>query len=127
MRYRLRTLLILMTVAAVICARMAYLRQKSVMHRQAATQILTRINSMSEADAQNTLGRLLAAGLPIHTIQVSSFETTVTALENNSGNGQIVEVDRTEDWKRALNHEALARRYENAVYRPWRIVREAER
>jgi hypothetical protein len=127
MRYTIRTLLILMTVAAIVCARMAYLRQKSAMHRRAATEILTRINHMSVAQARNALRRLLAEGLPIQTIEVSSFETTVNALENRSGDGQIVEVNRTDDWKRALHHEALAIRYEKAVYRPWHIVRESER
>ncbi|HEY2414146.1 MAG TPA: hypothetical protein VGI40_18015 [Pirellulaceae bacterium] len=127
MRYRLRTLLILITVAAIVCARIAYLRQRSAMHRQAATQILTRINQMSEAQARNALRRLLAGGIPIKTIEVTSMETAVTALENQSGTGQIVEVDRTADWQRALHHEALAIRYERAAYRPWLVIDESER
>src|SRR6478609_2446524 len=127
MRYRLRTLLILVTVVAVACARIAYLRQKSATHRQAATQLLTQINHMSSADTRTALRRLLAGGLPIQTIEVSSFETTVNALENQSGDGQIVEVNRTADWQRALYHEALAIKYEQAVYRPWLIVNESQR
>jgi hypothetical protein len=127
MRFRLRTLLIFVTIVAIVCARIAYLRQKSEMHRQTATQILTRINHMSEANARMALRRLLARGLPIQTLEVSSFETKVSALENQSGDGQIVEVDRTADWLRALRHEALAIKYEQAVYRPWRFVQEFER
>src|SRR5262249_16788929 len=115
MRFRLRTLLIVITIAAIVFARIAYLRQKSEIHRQATTQILTRINHMTEAEAQNALRQLLAGGIPIKTIEVTGMETTVTALENQSRSGMIVEVDRAADWQRALHHEALAIKYEQAV------------
>jgi hypothetical protein len=126
MRYRLRTLIILITVAAIICGRIAYLRQQAAVHRQAATQSLMLIDGMTDAHARKALRRLLADGLPVQTIEVSSVGTPVTALQNHSGYGQIVDVDRTADWQRALRHEALAMKYERAVYRPWLIVRESD-
>jgi hypothetical protein len=86
-----------------------------------------RINHMSAAEARNALRRLVAGGLPIKTIEVKSVETTVAALENQSGEGTIVEVDRTADWQRALQHEALAVKYERAAYRPWQMIHEAEK
>jgi hypothetical protein len=120
MRFRLRTLLIVVSILAAVLARVAYLKRQRDFHRQEVHRLVTQLASTPGSEGERVLARqvheLAAFGpaargswigsgaLPPGQDGSSEYESTMTA------------------WHEAKQHELLANRYSRAIYRPWTLV-----
>jgi hypothetical protein len=104
-RYKLRTLLILMAIAAVPLARIAYLRRMADIHRQAASRFVAGNGGLNLPEFRHGVGRLVAQGVPLASLNPDSM--------------QVAETQPKATWQSAIYHEGMAIRYEDAVYMPW--------
>lgn len=137
MRFRLRTLMILMAVAGAVFARVAYLKQWRDFHKREVAKLVESIRIAEGehkqiADFVNDLamaGRRIAWGRDLTQTKVlisngkfvrwikdctTTVEIDSTTLEKDFAAFEI--------WENAIHHQALANRYDEAMYRPWRQV-----
>jgi hypothetical protein len=127
MRYRLRTLLILMAFAGLVFARMGDLRKKAIAHRLAAANLIPAIATAEKERAQSVESSVqhLARSPKLKTIVSKFHSREVIVLENGAGNGMLIQNNAAlSNWRDAIRHSVLASEYERAVYRPWIIVSE---
>jgi hypothetical protein len=130
LRFRLRTLLILMAVAEVVFARIAYLKQWRDFHKREVAKLVESIRIAEGEDRQiadSVINDFAMAGRPI------GWGNDLTQTKVGITNGPLVRwiKDSTtlekdfatfEIWRKAIHHQALANRYDEAMYRPWRQV-----
>jgi hypothetical protein len=107
MRYRLRTLLILLALVAVVFARIAYLKQKGEFHRREASLHIARLASMGtpRSDIERTVA-----------YDIAQPELWQRAIRRPLDGAPF------DDWELTYFHEIMAQRYEQGVYCPWRLV-----
>jgi hypothetical protein len=118
MRYRLRTLLIVVTVLAAVLARIAYLKRQRDFHRREVNRVVTqlatfhhyggreierRVSEIAAKEGPNTRGIAIYADMPW---EYSSSEYD----------------DMFTNWHLARQHQILANRYNQAIYCPWELV-----
>jgi hypothetical protein len=138
MRYRLRTLLIVVTSACVVFAWVAFLRQMERFHRKEERKIVLRIVAAEvsylphvKKGARDEFVEARIEGLTadqrprkgdkfaINQQQIpGSEEFTITngQLVSTMGRGDI------EDWRSAVHHRVMANKYHQAVFRPWVLI-----
>jgi hypothetical protein len=124
MRFRVRTLMIVVTVAGFYFGWVAYARKQATSHRQIAGAIAHRL-------AQTT--RLFNDTEAMHRIQSLAAGRSVTrityhedlrrrgrvAVIENGPNARVVSEETAVDWRDAIHHAMLADAYDRAIYRPW--------
>jgi hypothetical protein len=128
MRYRLRTLLIVVTLVSIPLARIACLKRMAAMNRRSAEQYIEAIAGFqqnSHDDVQAAVELAVSHGeVPRLSIPKNRF----VKLEFSARNGGIgvINLDEAamENWGKAIAHTIVADRYERAVYRPWTRVKE---
>jgi hypothetical protein len=128
-RYRLRTLLILMAVAGVVFARVAYLKQWRDFHRREVAKLVESIRIAEGEDRQiaDSVNDFAIAGRAIgfgNDLTQTKFGITNGPLVRWIKDSRTLEKDFAtfEIWERAIHHQALANCYDEAMYRPWRQV-----
>ncbi len=128
MRFRLRTLLILMALAGLVFARMGHLRQKAIAHRHAAANLIPVIATAEKENArsiESSVQHLASGSALLRTIVFDLPLGQVIVLENGAGNGVTIQNHPAlSNWRDAVRHSVLAAQYERAIYRPWMIVSE---
>jgi len=121
-RYKLRTLLIVMAVAGVVFARVAYLKRWRDFHKREVAKIVESIRIAEGEDRQiaNSVNNFAMAGRAIGW----GYDLTQTKVGITNGPHVRWVKDSTmfEIWERAIHHQALANRYDEAMYRPWRQI-----
>jgi hypothetical protein len=129
MRFRLRTLLILIVFAGLVFARMGHFRQKAIAHRHAAANLVPVIATAEKENTRNiesSVQHLASGSATLKTIIARVQFREVIVLENGAGNGLVIQNNAAlSNWRDAVRHSALAAQYERAVYRPWMIVSES--
>jgi hypothetical protein len=128
MRYRLRTLLILMTFAGLVFARMGHFRQQGIAHRRAAANLIPVIATAEKENArriESSVQHLASGSASLRTIIFDLPLGQIIVLENGAGNGVTIQSHPAlSNWRNAVRHSVLAAQYDRAVYRPWMIVSE---
>src|SRR5262245_7417629 len=126
MRYRLRTLLILMTVAGAVFARVAYLKQWRDFHKREVAKLVESIRIAEGEDRQIAdsvndfamAGRAIGWGRDITQTKVlisnGKFVRWIKDSTTAEKNTATVEI-----WEKAIHHQTLVNRYDEAMYRPW--------
>ena len=112
MRYRLRTLLILMTVVCIYSAWVGYLRSAAAFHRREANRIaheLSRNMGMTTKEIETLVTNI-----------ASHSRTRVDALSFGEVDVALGEA-RLAEHRQAVNHTILANTYDQAILRPWKI------
>jgi len=128
MRYSLRTLLILVTVLGVLFARVAYLKQSAISHRQKAAALVLRLvanERFTAAETQNFVLFLASGASRIKPRVLINHEGRAIILESDVGREHLVQFEaNTPDWQAAVAHEIIAQRFERATLRPWNLVQD---
>src|SRR5262245_48936440 len=124
MRYKLRTLLILLALAGMVLARIAYLKRCRDFHQQEVGRLIAAICEAEGADDKvaDSVGDLAQAGTTVGT--GSDATGTKVGLHNAQFVRWIKDSSTIELWKNAIHHQVLADRYGAAIYRPWTFVSE---
>jgi hypothetical protein len=117
MRYRLRTLLIVIAVCGLVLARCHYLKRKAEYHRQRASHLIISYIAKVEDGKGCTRESIELAMKEV--IELCPDEAAEAAAQSPTG----------DDWGygafgSAIKHEMIARRYDSAVFRPWIVVSE---
>jgi hypothetical protein len=130
MRYRLRTLLILMAIAGLLFARVAYLKRMGDVHRREIARLLPNIVA-AEGENHETIAASidqLAAGdtaLVVGNLEVGPAQPRVGVYDKDM-TGRLVKDEATADaWREVVRHQVIANRYDRAMVRPWTVVSEA--
>jgi hypothetical protein len=128
MRYRLRTLMIVMVVCGLVFARVAYLKQMAIYHRQKAAALIPRLAASERytiSEAQDAVAFLAAGASRIKPRVGVNYEGRYVNLESDAGRAHLVLVEsNADDWQTVVTHEIMAQRYDHAVMRPWTLVSE---
>jgi hypothetical protein len=117
MRYRLRTLLIVISVLAIVLARVAYLKRHRDFHRQEVQRLVTQLVTFHKYDwreIERRVSDMAAEGPNEHGSEIGAelpWEYGVSEYE-----------DMLANWKLSRQHQILANRYSRAIYRPWALV-----
>jgi hypothetical protein len=126
MRYRLRTLLILMAVAGLLFARIGYLKRMANSHRQAAANLIPGIATAERDSAlgvESSVRHLASGSAMLRTILSDLPLGQVIVLENGAGNGVTIQNHAAlSNWRDAVRNSVLAAQYDRAVYRPWLLA-----
>lgn len=117
MRYRLRTLLIVVTVFSLVLARVSYLKHQRDYHRREVQKLIAQLSALGNYDQREMEWQVHSAAAAGPSARGSwvggdlpgqygspEYENTLTA------------------WHVASQHEILANRYSRAIYRPWAFV-----
>src|SRR5438477_4528280 len=110
MRYRLRTLLIGLTMLCVVLARVAYIRRMATFHRSETTKLVERLSRQTQQTPE-----WIISFVQLHAKWDAEFEV------NPWSNPFDLERDSdpcVEEWTQAVYHEAMAKAYECALIRP---------
>jgi hypothetical protein len=111
MRFRLRTLLLVTTLCCVYAAWVGYLRNKAAYHRRESARIAAE----------------LAVGASMETNDIETLVSNIASHSRSRVDALRFQVDlpNDPDLKKhclAVNHQILARAYEQATLRPWKIL-----
>jgi len=110
MRFRLRTLMIVLAAGGVLFARVGYLKRMAAFHRREASARIARIANncdLSVAEVAKTVRE-----------NVDEKAREWSDVRHSSRDGLGTDLNAS-----AYFHEAMADRYERACYRPWQPVR----
>jgi hypothetical protein len=111
LRYRLRTLMIVLALCGAIFARIGYIKRMAEFHRREATAGFSRLaREFGESPEQ------------IVPMQVQA----VRDCEGDPSTWQLIRESPSYYYVSACYHQILADRYERAIYRPWQIVSQTE-
>jgi hypothetical protein len=129
MRYRLRTLLLFLAMAALLFARVGYLKRRAEFHRQASLNFVRGIAAAewaSEREIEESVGRLAAGHreVEVRRLRISSGpRQVVTILESRVGYGVVIRNNQmADDWHEAVFHRVMAEKYDQAVFYPWKML-----
>jgi hypothetical protein len=121
MQFRLRTLLIAVTLACMFFAWAAYLRRKAAHHRQQAASLILRISETDHLKHQKIEEAVhwLAAGTA-KVIRGYDYKSRNTIV---SFRGQPpFFLSDEEGLKSAVYHQKMAAAYDGAMLRPWTLL-----
>jgi hypothetical protein len=118
MRFRLRTLMIVLALLAGLFARIGYLKSRAAFHRRQVSstisRLVTRPLEMQSGITQAVMNRAIGDA----TLDNASVWKQIRVAQAVGFKGK--------DEAKLFFHEIMADRYERAAYRPWRLVPEAE-
>jgi hypothetical protein len=116
MRYRLRTLFVLMGLCCVYAAWVGYVRSRAEHHRRESAAIQGNLASQLEWELRevDTLVTNIA----------SRSRVRIDSLRFGTSGGGVFDRDDEEmaQWRRAANDQILAQTYDDAVLRPWKVL-----
>jgi hypothetical protein len=128
MRYRLRTLLIVVTLASIPLARIAYLKRMAAMNRQSAEQYIEAIAGFQQNSHDDVRAsvELAVSHREIPRLLISKDRSVKLQFSAHDGGISVINLDGAtmENWGKAIAHTIVADRYERAVYQPWTRVEE---
>jgi hypothetical protein len=110
MQYRLRTLLIVVSLAGLLLARVAYLKHKADFHRGHAAALISSIAAREQREED-------AVAYAVYSMIHLRPSVALQAIREAPHDGSY--------WDgicSAMSHELIARKYDKAVYRPWTLV-----
>ena len=117
LRYKLRTLFIVVGLLGLVCARIAYLKRMSDYHRAEGEKLM---DAMALTDEE---------GRPIrYRIHIYSHGGTGLTAYSDGAEVPVPSYDRdmsypeARQWQAAMSHQTTAHKYERAMYRPWMKV-----
>jgi hypothetical protein len=126
MRFRLRTLMIVVTVAGVCLGWVGNAPRQTKFHRQRASAIAQRI---VQTDRHISSGNAIKQ---IRSFAAGRFDTTITyhgmtrrgrvATIKNGPIEQNIYEETALDWRDAIHHQMMADTYDSATYRPWMLL-----
>lgn len=116
-RYRLRTLLILISVLAVVLARVAYLKRQRDFHRHEVNRLVAQLAAFQKNDSREIEQRVSDAAE-----EGPSARGSWTGGYLSGQYGSPEYENTLSNWHSARQHEILANRYSRAIYRPWELV-----
>jgi hypothetical protein len=116
MRYRLRTLLIVLTVGCAFLAWVAYLRQTAAYHRREAERLAFQI-----ADYTLSNENLVHDAVELYAAEGRVSEEDLI-WHPNYGRGLIIDDEARADWDSAVRHQRMAAVYDGAILKPWTLL-----
>jgi hypothetical protein len=121
-RFKLRTLLIVLAIAGMVFARIAYLKRLGDFHHREVHRLIQAITKAEGGDNRiaNSLNDFAIAGETIGT--VSDSTRTKIGIHNSHFVRWVKDESSVELWRSAIYHQILANRYQAAMYRPWTVV-----
>ncbi len=122
MRFRLRTLMVVVTLCSVPLGWIAWLRQAAAFHRGESERFAAIIQSAETPDSGDPRGRiqLLAANASVtKCVVVRQDDGEIVGFLKNGRTTTYAHPTVTSAWRPAVYHSIMAARYEQAVYRPW--------
>jgi hypothetical protein len=130
MRFRLRTLLILMAVAGLLFTRIGYLKRMADFHRREVARIGGSISVAEREDEGQVAASIkeLAEGdteLVVGTMTDSLWMGRVGVYDKDMTGRLVKDAATAESWREAAVHQVIANRYDRACYRPWMTVSES--
>jgi hypothetical protein len=109
-RYKLRTLLILLTVACVLLARVSYVRRMAAFHHGEATRLIERLSTRVQTPPDWIMG-----WMQDYTKWDTEFEVNPW---HNPFDIEQIDCPGIEEWTQAVYHEAMSHAYERALLLP---------
>jgi hypothetical protein len=137
MRFRLRTLMILVTLACVFFGWVAFVRQMESFHRKEERKIVLRIvaaemsylpqiKTARDEFVEGRIESLIGDHRPRRTDKfLVSRQEIAGGEEFTITNGQGVSTigrGEIDDWRSAVHHRVMANKYQQAVFRPWVLM-----
>jgi len=110
MRFRLRTLMIVLAIAGLLFARIGYLKRMATFHRGEASSRITQIAKNCDLNVTEVAKTVRK--------NVSEQERDWGDVRQSSKDGQGSDLNAS-----AYFHEMMAERYERAILQPWQSVR----
>jgi hypothetical protein len=118
MRYRLRTLMLATTVAAVFLAWVAYMRRMALHHQHEAAAIAGAIVNDYRFTEENVLGSIERAAAGVETVGTKGLVSRSSASFSSPLRGSDLE----DAFGAAIYHESQATLYGKAMFRPWLLL-----
>ena len=126
MRYRLRTLLIVVTLLCGLAARVAYLRYHADFHKREVARLVSQIAKTENEPRQNIeYAALRLAEFGLASDGQPQYVQRELFINENGASSRVSQSEwenNLRDWHSATYHQILADRYSRAVYRPWTFV-----
>lgn len=122
MRYRLRTLLIVVTIASLPMAWFAFAKQAAEHHRRESARIIRSINEhsfMPPEFAWDGVARHATQGVKEHE---KLSDGRLIVFHPKFGRQLLLDAKESGDWDQAVNHHRIAAQYDKAVLRPWLVL-----
>src|SRR4051812_43500481 len=110
MRYRLRTLMIVLAICCVIFARVSYLRRMAAFHHREATIRIEQLSRQVQAPVD-----LIMDWMQPYSKWDSEFEVNPW---NNPFDIEQIGCPGIEEWTQAVYHEAMSHAYERSLLLP---------
>jgi len=129
MRYRLRTLLIVVTVVGMLLGWIAWLRERAAFHRRESSRFAGMIARMEGYPIENVEERVAALVLGRSVtkwVRAANGDGDQCTLLKNGGRmtySESATID-VEDWGQAVYHGMMRERFDRALYRPWVLLSE---
>lgn len=126
LRFRLRTLMIVISVACAAFSLPAYMRRMANHHRDELTRLVSKISETDALQRQNVDEAIqwLAAGTAkrMFVYEPLSGKTIICYQGPNGGLGRPFFRPDSADWDRAVYHKKMAETYDASLLRPWRLL-----
>jgi hypothetical protein len=122
MRYRLRTLLIVVTLISIPLGWIAWLKRIAAFHRREADRFSTIIQAAERQDSDNAGSRveaLAANGSLTKWVVVKQDGGDIVTYLRNGNSMTYSYSTAVNNWGKAVYHSVMAHRCEQALYRPW--------
>src|SRR4051794_27035819 len=126
MQFRLRTLLIVITLACLCFAWLSFVRQRAQFHRSQAADLISQIAAAEQHTRDETdFGILaLAAGkTPTKTthLTIGDGPDRVTFIES-ARTARVVNDEMADEWHLAVHHTRKAKTFDRASLQPWVLL-----
>lgn len=127
MRYRLRTLLILMAIIGLALSRISHLKQKRNSHRQEVAKLVNEISTSerkSKKHIEDSIQKHATGDTTLFFPRGTPERLPVYVIDNRNMAILAKDAATAELWSAAVFQQVLANRYDRAIFRPWLPVSE---
>jgi len=127
MRYRLRTLLIALTLIGCGLGWISWLRQSAAFHRRESARFINTLAPLEAARPEYVEEKVLALaqGRSVTKwVRAANGSGEQSTLLKNGGHMTFSDAATTDvdDWGQAVYHAMMADRFQHALYRPWILL-----
>jgi hypothetical protein len=125
MRYRLRTLLIVVTVSCLVLAWVTHSRRMAQYHSREAVRLISQIAQTEKSrpvDIENSI-RMLEDDATTKIPRVGKlFGQSVVHIHVPNGPMRLLFQTDPDHWQQAIDHRKRSKAYQHAAWRPWLLI-----
>jgi hypothetical protein len=124
MRFRLRTLLIFLTLACAYFGWVSHAKRRAEFHRHQENEVARQIGIMEAAERERINRAITLLATPGTNSWTTSRNGTTRVLVEKSGTVEEIRIPRMIDedsWERLAHHKLSADAYERATFQPWNM------